>query len=69
MRGFIADFQHGARLYVRTPGASLIAVAVLAVGMAAVAAFVSLYVDLILKPHPGFEDSGRARVHRRCVAP
>ena len=31
---------------------------VLAIGMAFVSAFLSLYVDLVLRPHPGFEDSG-----------
>ena len=51
----IEDFKHAFRIYRRTPGASLVAVAVLAIGLAAVAAFVSLYVDLILRPHPGFE--------------
>src|SRR5690606_24186750 len=35
------------------------AVAVIAIGIAFVTAFVSLYVDLVLRPHPGFEDSNR----------
>src|SRR5690606_20071789 len=51
----IEDLKHALRIYRRTPGASLVAVGVLAIGLAAVAAFVSLYVDLILRPHPGFE--------------
>jgi membrane associated rhomboid family serine protease len=51
------DCRHALRLYVRTPGASLIAVAVLAIGLAFVGAFLSLYVDLVLRPHPGFEQS------------
>ena len=59
MKGLFADCRHAARLYLRTPGASLIAVCVLAVGMAFVGAFLSLYVDLVLRPHPGFEESSR----------
>ena len=55
IKGLGADLRHALRLYRATPAASLIAVAVLAIGMAFVAAFVSLYVDLILRPHPGFE--------------
>ena len=55
IRGLGADLRHALRLYRATPAASLIAVVVLAIGMAFVAAFVSLYVDLILRPHPGFE--------------
>jgi len=59
MRGLLADFKHALRVYRRTPGASLIAVIGFALAMAAVAAFVSLYVDLILRPHAGFEQAGR----------
>jgi len=57
MTGILTDCRHALRLYVRTPGASAIAVAVLAIGMAFVGAFLSLYVDLVLRPHPGFEQS------------
>ena len=57
MKGLIADCRHAARLYASTPGGSLIAVLVLAVGIAFVGAFLSLYVDLELRPHPGFERS------------
>jgi ABC-type antimicrobial peptide transport system permease subunit len=57
MRGLIADCRHAVRLYKRTPGGSLIAVLVLAIGVAFVGAFLSLYVDLVLRPHPGFEQS------------
>lgn len=57
MKGLFSDCRHALRLYRRTPGASLIAVFVLAIGMAFVGAFLSLYVDLILRPHPGFEQS------------
>ena len=59
MTGLLADCRHALRLYARTPAASLISVFVLAIGTAFVCAFLSLYVDLILRPHPGFEDSGR----------
>ena len=59
MTGLLADCRHALRLYARTPGASLISVFVLAIGTAFVCAFLSLYVDLILRPHPGFEDSRR----------
>jgi hypothetical protein len=55
----LTDCRHALRLYVRTPGASVLAVFVLAIGMAFVVAFLSLYVDLILRPHPGFEQSRR----------
>jgi len=55
VKGLIEDFRHALRLYRRTPGASLMVVAVLAIGMAFVAAFLSLYSDLILRPEPGFE--------------
>jgi len=59
VNSFLADCRHALRLYVRTPGASLIAVGVLAIGIAFVGSFLSLYVDLALRPHPGFERSGR----------
>jgi predicted permease len=54
----IADTRHAFRVYSRTPGATLIAVVGLGIAMAAVTAFLSLYVDLILRPHPGFERGG-----------
>ena len=59
MSALLADCRHALRLYVRTPGASLLAVAALAIGMAFFCAFLSLYVDLVLRPHPGFEQSSR----------
>lgn len=59
MSAIYEDVKHALRLYRRTPGASLMVVVVLAVGMAFVAAFLSLYSDLILKPEPGFESGGR----------
>jgi putative ABC transport system permease protein len=59
VKGLIADARHALRLYWRTPGSSFIAVGVLAVGMAFVGAFMSLYVDLVLRPYPGVEDGSR----------
>src|SRR5690606_8564711 len=59
MNAFLDDCRHALRLYVRTPGSSLIAVAVLAISMAFVSAFLSLYVNLALKPHPGFRRGDR----------
>jgi len=53
------DIRHALRLYRRTPGASLGVVAVLAIGMAFVAAFLSMYADLILRPERGFEAGKR----------
>ena len=58
MTGFLTDCRHALRLYLRTPLASFIAVVVLGVGMGVVTLFVSLYVDLLLQPHPGFEKPG-----------
>src|SRR5690606_21891670 len=59
MTGLIADLKHAWRIYRRTPFASAAAALALAVAMAFVTSFISLYVDLLLKPHPGFEDSRR----------
>jgi hypothetical protein len=59
VKGLFEDLKHALRLYRRTPGASLVVVAVLAIGMAFVAAFLSLYSDLVLRPEPGFEPGGR----------
>ena len=55
----IYDWRHAIRLYVRTPGQSLIAIVVLTTAVAFVGAFLSLYVDLVLRPHPGFEQSNQ----------
>jgi ABC-type antimicrobial peptide transport system permease subunit len=57
MKSLLADCRHALRVYLGTPVASGIAVVVLAIGIAFVGAFLSLYSDLVLKPHPGFEDS------------
>ena len=61
MNGLLADAKHAFRIYRRTPLASLIAVGVLAIGMAFLSAFVSLYVDLNLRPYPGLEDIAGVR--------
>jgi predicted permease len=53
--GFLTDCKHALRLYLRTPLASFIAVVVLGIGMGVVTLFLSLYVELLLRPHPGFE--------------
>ncbi len=59
MRGILADLRHAFRIYFRTPVASGLAVVVLAVAMAFVTAFLSMYVDVGLKGHPGFERAGQ----------
>ena len=55
MTGLLADCKHALRLYARTPVASFVAVAVLAIGMGFVTLFLSVYVGLVLQSHPGFE--------------
>lgn len=57
MKGLRADLRHAWRLYLKTPASSVLAVAILAAAMAVVSAFLSLWSDLALKPHPGFEAS------------
>lgn len=59
VNGLLVDCRHAIRLYARTPASSAIAVIVLALGIAFVGAFLSLYVDLVMRPHPGFEQSSR----------
>jgi predicted permease len=51
--------RHAVRLYARTLRGSLVAILALALGMAFAGAFLSLYVDLVLRPDPGFQDSRR----------
>jgi ABC-type antimicrobial peptide transport system permease subunit len=57
VRGLAADLTHAFRIYRRTPLASGLAVLVLAVAMAFVTAFLSMYVDVGIKGHPGFEEA------------
>jgi hypothetical protein len=59
VRGALADLRHALRVYARTPIASMSTVLALAVTMAFLSAFLSLWNDLALQPHPGFEDSDR----------
>jgi hypothetical protein len=58
-RGLRQDLRHALRVYRTSLGSTATAVAVLAVAMALVGAFLSLYVDLVLHPHPGFQQSSR----------
>ena len=58
-RALRQDLGFALRVYRKSPGSTAIAVTVLAIGMAFVSAFVSLYVDLAMKPFPGLEGSGR----------
>lgn len=69
MSALFADCRHAIRLYLKTPGASLIAILVLGIGVAFVVAFLSLYVDLILRPHPGFNDAERLATVARTGGP
>lgn len=57
MREQLVDCKLALRLYLRTPISSVIAVGVLAVGIAFVTALLSLYVDLALRPFRGIQDS------------
>lgn len=59
MKGIIDDVRHAFRVYSRTPVASGLAVVALAVAMAFVSACLSLYIDIVFKPNPGFEQSNR----------
>lgn len=59
MSGMLADIRHAFRVYRGTVSSTLTAVIVLAVALAFVGAFLSLYADLVLRPHAGFEQSGR----------
>jgi ABC-type antimicrobial peptide transport system permease subunit len=56
VRSLHDDLTHAFRIYRRTPLASGLAILVLAVAMAFVTAFLSMYVDVGIKGHPGFED-------------
>jgi putative ABC transport system permease protein len=59
MQTLIADCRFALRVYARTPATSAIAVVGLAIAIAFVGAFLSLYAGLAIKPHPGFESSNR----------
>lgn len=59
MTGLIADLRHALRVHAATPLTSSLAVLALAVALAFVAAFLALWNDLSLKPHPGFDNGSR----------
>ena len=59
MRGLLADCRHAFKIFLGNASASMFALLALVVAMAFVSAFLSLYVDLILRPHQGFERGGR----------
>lgn len=59
MSGLAADFRHAARLYLKTPWSSALTLIVLTVAIACISAFVSLWNDLLPKPHPGFDQGER----------
>src|SRR5690606_10078259 len=57
-RPMVADLRYAVRLYVRTPTASAIAVAVIAVAIGALATFLSLYSDLMHSSRSEFAGGG-----------
>ena len=57
MNGTLADLRHAARHYAETPASSTLALVILAVAMSCIASMLTLWTDLSLKPHPGFERS------------
>jgi putative ABC transport system permease protein len=54
----MTDIRHAIRIYLGTPVACSIAIFSLAIAMAFVSAFLTLYIDMI-RPHQGFEPGGR----------
>jgi putative ABC transport system permease protein len=59
MSGLAADLRHAVRLYLKTPLSSALTLVVLAVAIACISAFVSLWNDLLSKPHLGFDHGQR----------
>src|SRR5690625_1896886 len=59
MRDLGADLRLAARRYVKTPLSSALALIVLAAALAVMNAFLILWDDLSLRPHPGFEQSAQ----------
>ncbi len=57
MNGTFADLRHAVRHYAATPASSMLALVILAVAMSCIASMLTLWTDLSLKPHPGFERS------------
>jgi putative ABC transport system permease protein len=58
MDAFVKDLKHSARMFLRTPGFTIAAVAALALGIAANTAIFSVVNTVLLKPF-GYRDSGR----------
>lgn len=58
-RSLRQDMRHALRIYLKTPLGSGIAVLALAIAMAFVGVALSLWNEFALKPHGGFERSGR----------
>src|SRR5580698_4829138 len=58
MDAFVKDLKHSARMFLRTPGFTIAAVAALALGIAADTAIFSVVNTVLLKPF-GYPDSGR----------
>lgn len=59
MQGLLWDLRHALRLQRATPVSSIAAVLVLALAFAFVCVFLSLWSELALKPHRGFESADR----------
>jgi putative ABC transport system permease protein len=57
MKGLHSDLHHAIRLYATTPLSTALAIGLLALGLAFVAVFVSMWNDIALRPHPGFIES------------
>ena len=61
MSAFLHDLRHGARLLLRTPGFTLVAVAALAIGIGATTAIFSVIHTLLIEPLP-YKDADRLAI-------
>lgn len=59
MIGILADLKHGFRLHLGTPLSSATALFMLSLALAFLTAFLSLWNDLVLREHPGFDRADR----------